>query len=142
MSTLLSKRLQGLVGSQVIVVMSDHRAFRGQLIEFDDQTLVLHDVVEGSPTSAAGWQETTVSAAVKETLVTWRGTFTQESSKQSEIVRLKDAMIQIAHVLRVWHWDPKNIAKPEHVILEDRPSASAKPAGAKPAPRESGRGGF
>lgn len=135
--SLLSKKLQGLVGQQVIVVMSDHRAFRGELAEFDESTVVLHDVVEGNPTGAGGgWEEPTVSTSLREKVVTWRGTFSQENSGGADLVRLKDAIIQIAHVLRVWAWDPANVAKPEHLILEERGAGSTPSRGAPPSKGE------
>ena len=118
--SLLQNKLKAHVGKEIVVVMVDNRAFRGTLVEFDDQTLVLNDVVEALPNNAAGWEEPTVSTGIVHKVVTWHGTFSHEDTR-ADVVKLKDAMIQIAHVLRIWEYSTKNVAKPEHVEVSDAP---------------------
>jgi|ERR1051325_6014595 small nuclear ribonucleoprotein (snRNP)-like protein len=112
--SVLEDKLKPLVGQQLVVVMTDNRAFRGTLMEFDHQTLVLRDVVEALPNNAAGWEEPTVSTGMVHKVVTWNGVFSHDDNR-SEIVRLKDAIIQIHGVLRIWEYSLKNVEKPEHV---------------------------
>jgi small nuclear ribonucleoprotein (snRNP)-like protein len=114
MSSVLEARLRPLVGSELVVVMADNRAFRGSLVEFDAETLVLRNVVEALPNNAAGWEEPTVSTGVTHKVVTWSGTFSHEDPS-AEIVKLKDVIIRLDGVLRIWEFSLKNVEKPQHV---------------------------
>ncbi len=120
--SVLENRLKPLIGQQLVVVMTDNRAFRGALIEFDSQTLVLRDVVEALPNNAAGWEEPTVSTGMVHKVVTWNGIFSHEDNR-SEIVRLKDAIVQVNGVLRIWEYSLKNVEKPEHVEVNENVSS-------------------
>lgn len=116
--SLLSTKLKVLVGQEIVVVMTDNRAFRGKLVEFDDQTLVLKEVVEALPNNAAGWEEPTVSTGMIQKVVTYHGVFSHEDQK-ADVVKLKDVMIQTSGVLRIWEFSLKNTQKPEHVEVSD-----------------------
>ena len=117
--SILQQRLAGLKGEQVVVVMADHRAFRGKLVDFDDRAIVLSDVVEGSTVNTKGWEEPTVSTGLIEKVVTWHGVFAHEKA-DAEQVRLKDAVILLSGVLRIWEFSIKNAVKPEHVQVDKR----------------------
>lgn len=112
--SLLQTKLKILVGQEIVVVMEDNRAFRGTLIEFDAETLVLRNVVEALPNNASGWEEPTSSTGIVQKVVTWQGVFSHENTN-ADIVKLKDVMIQTAHVLRIWEWSLNNVEKPSHV---------------------------
>ena len=116
--SLLSTKLKALVGQEIVVVMADNRAFRGKLVEHDDETLVLNSAVEALPNNAAGWEEPTVSTGIVHKVVTWQGTFSHDDTR-AEVVRLKDVMIRTSGVLRIWEWSLKNVEKPEHVEVAD-----------------------
>lgn len=116
--SLLSNKLKALVGQEIVVVMADNRAFRGRLVEFDDATMVLKEVVEALPNNAAGWEEPTVSTGMVHKVVTWQGTFSHEDT-DAQVVKLKDAMIQVSGVLRIWEFSLKNVQKPDHVDVGD-----------------------
>jgi len=116
--SLLQNKLKAHVGQEIVVVMLDNRAFRGTLVEYDDETLVLREVVEALPNNAAGWEEPTVSTGIVHKVVTWHGTFSHEDTR-ADVVKLKDVMIQIRGVLRIWEFSMKNVAKPEHVEVGD-----------------------
>ena len=122
--SLIQTKLKQHVGQEIVVVMVDNRAFRGTLVEFDEETLVLRNVVEALPNNAAGWEEPTVSTGIIQKVVTWHGTFSHEDTS-AQVVKLKDVMIRLAHVLRVWEFSMKNVAKPEHVEMSD--GASPRP---------------
>jgi small nuclear ribonucleoprotein (snRNP)-like protein len=116
--SLLESKLGPLTGSELVVVMADNRAFRGTLVEFDAETLVLRNVVEALPNNASGWEEPTVSTGVTQKVVTYHGTFAHEDPS-SEIVKLKDVMIRLTGVLRIWEFSLKNVEKPQHVSVAD-----------------------
>lgn len=119
--SLLQNKLKPLVGQEIVVVMLDNRAFRGTLVEFDAETLVLREVVEALPNNAAGWEEPTVSTGIVQKVVTWHGTFSHEDTSAG-VVKLKDAMIRVSGILRIWEFSMKNVAKPEHVEVADASS--------------------
>ena len=116
--SLLQNKLKPLVGQEIVVVMVDNRAFRGTLVEFDADTIVLRNVVEALPNNAAGWEEPTVSTGIVQKVVTWHGTFSHEDTSAG-VVKLKDALIRVSGVLRIWEFSMKNLAKPEHVEVAD-----------------------
>jgi hypothetical protein len=51
-------------------------------------------------------------------VVTWHGTFSHEDTR-ADVVKLKDAMIQLNGVLRIWEYSMQNVAKPDHVEMSD-----------------------
>lgn len=126
--TLLSNKLKSLSGQEIVVVMVDNRAFRGVLVEFDDDTIVLRNVVEALPNNASGWEEPTSSTGIVHKVVTYQGVFSHEDTT-AEVVKLKDVMIRTTGVLRIWEWSLKNVEKPAHVEHSD----------ASPAPRPGSR---
>lgn len=130
--SLLETKLKNFVGQEIVIVMVDNRAFRGNLVEFDSETIVLRNVVEALPNNASGWEEPTSSTGIVHKVVTWQGTFSHEDTS-AEVVKLKDAIIQARHVLRIWEWSTGNTAKPSHVEV-------AEGAAPRPGTRISRRG--
>ncbi len=116
--SLLQKKLQGLVGQEIVVVMADTRSFRGTLVDHDTDVIVLRNVVEALPNNAAGWEEPTASTGIVHKVVTWRGTFSHEDTR-AEVVRLKDVMIRTHGVLRIWEWNLANVQKASHTEVGD-----------------------
>lgn len=115
--SVLAKHLKDLVGHEIIVVMEDDRTYKGRLEEFDDSWMVLHDVTEGSTQNLRGWEEAAVSAGIVEKYITMRGIVSEEKDR-TNVIRLKDVLINIAQVLRVWPLRPEYLAKPEHIHVE------------------------
>ncbi|HWG91405.1 MAG TPA: hypothetical protein VNZ52_11215 [Candidatus Thermoplasmatota archaeon] len=115
--SLLMNALARLKGSELVVVMSDTRAYRGVLVDFDNEVLILKDVKESSSANLHGWEEPTVSTGIIHKTVNLQGIFSQED-KDAEIVRFKDVIIRLTNVIRIWEWGPQNFAKPEHVTIE------------------------
>lgn len=120
--SLLQTKLKQYFGQEIVVVMLDNRAFRGTLVEFDAEDIVLRNVVEALPNNAAGWEEPTVSTGIIQKVVTWHGTFSHEDTS-AQVVKLKDVIIRLDKVLRVWEFSMKNVTKPEHVEVSDAASA-------------------
>ena len=131
--SLLETKLRPLVGSEIVVVMSDNRAYRGVLVEFDAETIVLRNVVEALPNNAAGWEEPTVSTGIAHKVVTYQGVFSHDDTS-AEIVKLKDVMIRTSGVLRIWEFSLKNTEKPSHVEMAE--GAPARPGATRISRRQ------
>jgi small nuclear ribonucleoprotein (snRNP)-like protein len=125
--TLLESKLKGLVGQEIVVVMDDNRAFRGTLIEFDAETIVLRNVVEALPNNASGWEEPTSSTGIVQKVVTWQGVFAHEDTR-ADIVKLKDVMIRTTGVLRIWEWSLKNVERPTHMEMGEGSGTPSRPS--------------
>jgi small nuclear ribonucleoprotein (snRNP)-like protein len=115
--SVLGKHLETLVGHEVIVVMSDDRTFKGRLGEFDMEWLFLEDVTEGSTQNLRGWEEPAVSAGIVEKYITMRGIVSEEKDR-TKVIRLKDVLVYLPQVLRIWPLRPEYLAKPEHIHVE------------------------
>ena len=113
----LTKHLQELVDQEIIVVMNDDRTFKGRLVEFDEAWLVLHDVTEGTTQNLRGWEEPAVGAGIVEKYITMRGIVSEEKDR-TKVIRLKDVLIHLPQVLRIWPLRPEYLAKPEHLHVE------------------------
>jgi len=124
--SLLMDRLKLWKGKELVVVMSDERAYRGVLVDFDDQTLLLKGVVESTSANAHGWEEPTVSTGIIRKVITYQGIFSHEE-KDAEIVRFKDVLIQVPHVIRVWEWGDGNLDKPQYLEIEKSKSRPGAP---------------
>ncbi|MGQ0535635.1 MAG: hypothetical protein ACT4PT_06150 [Methanobacteriota archaeon] len=122
----IQRRLEKLVGQEVVIVMMDQRAFRGTVTEFGHNWLLLRDVTEGSTINTKGWEEVAIAANLAEKHITDRGVFMEEKTPP-KLVRLKDALINLGGVLRIWEWSPDNLAVPEHVHIDTK---SARRGGA------------
>lgn len=121
MSEIIRRQLKEALNHEILVVMSDDRSFKGTLMEFDDEWLVLHDVTEGSSQNLRGWEEPAISAGVIEKYITWKGIISEEKDK-TKIYRLRDVLLHMTGVLRVWPLRPDLLGKPEHVHIESRGS--------------------
>jgi small nuclear ribonucleoprotein (snRNP)-like protein len=126
--SILQSKLKASVGQEIVCVCADNRAFRGTLVEHDTEVIVLRNVVEALPNNASGWEEPTSSTGVVHKVVTWNGVFSHEDTS-AEVVKLKDVMIRLDAVLRIWEWSMRNVAKPEHVEVSDTPPA--RPGGTR-----------
>ena len=116
--SLLQNKLKASIGQEIVCVCLDNRAFRGTLVEHDDEVIVLRNVVEALPNNASGWEEPTSSTGVVHKVVTWNGVFSHEDTS-AEVVKLKDVMIRLTGVIRIWEWSMRNVAKPEHVEVAE-----------------------
>lgn len=121
----LTKHLKDLVGHEIIVVMSDDRTYKGRLAEFDEAWIVLHDVTEGTTQNLRGWEEPAVSAGIVEKYITVRGIVSEEKDR-TKVIRLKDVLIHVPQVLRIWPLRPEYLAKPEHIHIDAGAKASQR----------------
>lgn len=106
--TLVEKRLAEVLERDLLVVQTDGRAFRGRLVEFDKDFLMLHDCLETS-TKDVRWKQVVVplppSDSMKVTRYEPGGVSYGE--KDSKVAVLKKVMINITQVQRIWLWDPE-----------------------------------
>lgn len=119
MADVLTRRLDPLLGQKIAVIMVDGRAFLGTLAEFDTACLVLEDVVEGTTENARGWEEPTVGTGMSRKVVTWSGIY-REEARDPDVVRLRNVLVQLHGVLRIWEWSEENLAQPSHLEVSNR----------------------
>ncbi len=117
--SLLLEMLERLQGKRVVVVMQDERAFKGTVGKFDDTWLYLQDVAEGSTVNARGWEEVTIKNGYVGKRLTESGVLANEQ-EPGKLVRMKDTLINLNRVMRVWEWEPTNVTRPKHVKVEQR----------------------
>ncbi len=87
----LRKRyLDGMLGHDVLVVTSDSRSFKGVLIEYDEEAMLLQAVIETS-TREIKWHKPEVAMPVNPD---GTGGVIQR--------RLDEVMILTDHVMRIW----------------------------------------
>ncbi|MGH2667694.1 MAG: hypothetical protein ACRDH5_00985 [bacterium] len=115
-SALLMRHLAYLKGRRAIVVMNDERSFKGTVEDHDEHWVLLRDVFEGSAVNAKGWEEVTIHTGFLSKRFTARGVLSEQ--EPGELVRMKDVLIHLDGVLRIWEWEPENLTKPEHVELD------------------------
>lgn len=118
--SLLLEMLERLKGKRIVIVMNDERSFKGTVDEFDESWLFLQDVAEGSTINARGWEETTINTGFVDKRLTERGMLANEEDGTGKLVRLKNVLINLDGVLRVWEWEAPNMARPKHVKKDAR----------------------
>lgn len=92
----LIKRFLGeQMGKEVLVVTVDGRAFKGELVEFDEVAIILHEVIETS-TKEFKWRHPMI-ALPKEVS---GGLKVGETGHA--VIYLKEVMIPLAGILRMW----------------------------------------
>lgn len=118
--SVLDDRFPALVGERVLVVMSDERSFEGELVEFDSDWLVLHDVAEGRASNLHGFEEPTIRREMVEKHVTRRGVVRETGEgDEVELILLKEVLLRLDGILRVWPLEGDNVGRPEHVHVDD-----------------------
>jgi small nuclear ribonucleoprotein (snRNP)-like protein len=100
--SLLDDQLAGLIGSQVAVIMTDGRKFRGKLINHDSKVLILEDVLELS--DKLQWVKPIIYTSVAKSI-----TENKDIVEQSERGYLDTVLINTRHIIRIWPWNPKKI---------------------------------
>ena len=101
--TVAQDELEKLINKKLALVMSDGSKFRGTLTNFDDQTLVLEDVLELS--ERLKWIKPVISTAESTEITSVDGI-----SERQERGYLPRVIIYLSHVSRIWPWEPKALA--------------------------------
>jgi len=103
--TILQKHLNELIGKDIVLVMSDGQAFKGKLSAFDEENIMLTDVMESRATDAR-WREALVtvpSAGIEG--VGGSGIMIGDSG--TSMLKLTTVILRIQHISRVWLWKPE-----------------------------------
>ncbi len=93
---LLEKELEELLKSEIAVIMNDGQAYRGRLIKFDSEIIVLDNVYETS-NEEIDWVETEQKTSKGPSIkgyIPWRR------------VTLPKLIVRTPMVLRIWPWKP------------------------------------
>lgn len=105
---LLEEHLKGMVGKDIVVVMIDGQAFKGKLVSYDTESLVLDNVMEARATDAR-WREALVTMPITGSEAEAAGGIMLGDTGTS-MLKLTTVIVRIPHITRVWVWAPK---KPE-----------------------------
>lgn len=116
--SMLKELLTRMKGKQLVIVMGDERSFKGTVGDFDDEWMLLQDAEEGSAVNSRGWEEVVLNTGNIGKRFTDHGVVTQQ--EVGELVRMKNVLINLNDVRRVWPWERENIAEPQHVKVETK----------------------
>lgn len=104
---LLEKKLDGLKGRDILVVMDDGLGFLGQLEDFDKKTMILTKVLQ-SQFDEIDWQK----------IPTYSNDVRGKNEGETKIgfanwtrINLEEVYIRIEHVTRIWPWVQKEKVK-------------------------------
>ncbi len=98
---ILKRILKTLLGKETVVVMDDGRAFKGILIEFDKDVMILRNVLEAKAENPV-WRESTASTRIlggQEVKGTVIG--------DTDVVKLDEVILRMEMVSRIWQWVPQ-----------------------------------
>jgi len=103
--SILSELLEKMLNRDIVVVMDDGMAFKGILKRYDDEGLLLIDVME-TKASDGRWREAliTVPSSSEEGSI-MGGIMLGDTG--SSMLKLTSVYISLAHVSRVWIWSPE-----------------------------------
>lgn len=102
--SLLDDELSTLIGKQIIVIMSDGRKFRGNLVNHDSKILIMDDVYELS--EALQWVRPIIYKSVSKSILE-----KQDVIDRADRGYLNTVIINTRHIIRIWPYEPKNIEK-------------------------------
>lgn len=103
---IMHRRLRDYLGKEIIVVMTDGRAFKGTLGEFDETAVVLKDVLETSSTDIKWRQPLVPSASHRSERRLDIGSELDIGETERLMTRLKEVVLATSGILRVWLWNP------------------------------------
>lgn len=103
---LLQKRLQELMNKEILVIMEDGKGFKGKLVEYDDEYIVLREVIEGS-IDELKWRAPMLALPITEKNAGLGGITVGDSG--SRLVKLNEVIIRISMILRIWLWTPEKV---------------------------------
>lgn len=107
MPSVIQKYLNKFMNKEILIVQVDGNAFKGRLVEFDDNMLVMENVVQTS-TKQRNWFRVTVAVPRSDGMSHDKligGTIVGDT--ESQLLELTTAIISISQTMRVWLWTPK-----------------------------------
>lgn len=98
---ILKREFKNLLNKEMVVVMNDGRAFKGMLIKFDKDVVVLRNVLEAKAENPV-WRESTASTRIlgKQEV---KGTVIGDT----DVVKLDEVILRVQMVSRIWRWIPQ-----------------------------------
>lgn len=106
--SLLQKKLKELMNKEMLIVMEDGRGFKGRLVEYDDEYIILKDVIESS-TVELRWRVPLVALPPSEKSTKLGEGGITVGDTGSKLVKLNEVMIRIPMILRIWTWAPEKV---------------------------------
>jgi len=105
----LERYMEKFLKKEILIVQVDGNAFKGTLMEYDENFLTLENVIQTS-TKQRNWFRVTVAVPrggtpSKDKLI--GGTIVGDT--ESMLLELKTALISINHIMRIWLWTPKRV---------------------------------
>lgn len=100
------RRLRDYLGREIIVVMSDGRAFKGILTEFDETAVVLKEVLE-TATSEIRWKHPLVPVTGSRPSAESDVGLLDFGEAEKSMARLKEVVLHPGGILRVWIYQPE-----------------------------------
>lgn len=110
--SLLKDKLSQLREKELLVVMIDGRGFKGRLTEFDEETIILKDVIETS-TKELRWRVPTIALPHSEEVIRKQMGGIIVGDTGSTLVKLNEVVIRINNIVRIWVWAPEEIKELE-----------------------------
>ncbi len=101
--SLLEDELGILTGKQMIVIMSDGRKFRGNLVNHDSKVLILDNVYELS--EGLQWVRPIIYTSVSKSIID-----KQDIIDQADRGYLNTVLINTRHIIRIWPYEPKKLS--------------------------------
>ncbi len=105
---LLEKKLSGLKGKEVLVVMDDDFVFLGELVNYDKKTLVLKRVLQ-APNKNINWKK--ISEKSRNVRSKKKDEESEEESEEKKLgfmnwskVNLEEVYLRVEHITRIWKW--------------------------------------
>lgn len=105
---ILQEHLKNMMNKDIVIVMTDGQAFKGKLRSYDDNSLILEEVMEARATDAR-WREALVTVPVSDFESGGAGGI-MIGDTGSSMLKLTTVIIMLPHISRIWIWAPK---KPE-----------------------------
>jgi small nuclear ribonucleoprotein (snRNP)-like protein len=104
--SIIKKYLGKFVDKEIIIVQIDGNAFKGKLREYDEEFLLIENVIQTS-TKQHNWFKVTVAVPTSTSLSSEKlidGTIVGDT--ESKLLELTTALISVNQVMRIWLWEP------------------------------------
>jgi small nuclear ribonucleoprotein (snRNP)-like protein len=111
--SLIQHRLKEVMDQQILIVQTDGKAFKGKLVEFDDNFILLHDCLE-TGTKDVKWRSVMVPIpSPKDKAIRSEEGGITYGEREKKVAVLRKVMINIQQVMRMWLWDPEEYSPKE-----------------------------
>jgi small nuclear ribonucleoprotein (snRNP)-like protein len=107
-TTMIEERLKEVIDHEILVVQTDGKAFKGILVEFDKDFIMLHNCLE-TTTRDVKWKSVVVPVPTddKAKAVKHEEGGYSYGETEKKVAILRKVMINLNQVQRIWLWDPE-----------------------------------